>query len=196
MNRFGFSAYKQADIISVFLLLLFALAIFLPRRAAPIDLRMDAAVYYVLGTSLAHGTGYSLLNEPGNISAVQYPPFVPDIIAADQVLIATSDSLAIGRSLKWLWFVFFLLLLYCTYCYLALDLPVLWAFIGAAMCLINVQLLFYSNQCSAEIPLATISMAFILLHRKRSEGLLKNGKKPLACARGSESALAAILAGC
>src|SRR2546423_1248610 len=34
-----------------------------PRRSGPIDLRWNAGVYYLLGTSLAQGHGYTMLSE-------------------------------------------------------------------------------------------------------------------------------------
>ena len=51
------------------LLGLLVVALWLPRTSGPIDLRWDGGVYYVLGTSLAEGKGYRLLNEPGEIQA-------------------------------------------------------------------------------------------------------------------------------
>lgn len=156
---------KWTDSVAVMVLLLITTAMWVPRRAGPIDLRVDAAVYYVLGTSLAQGDGYRLLNEPGDIRAVQYPPLVPGIIAADQFLAGRSDTLVAGRSLKRLWFVFFLLFLLFSYYYFRRTLCSYWAFTGALMCALNVELLFYSNQCTAEIPFALISVIFVLVHR-------------------------------
>jgi len=64
------------------LLVALVLALWIPRLGGPIDLRYDAGVYYVLGTSLAEGRGYRLTNEPGDIQAVQYPPLLPAFVAA------------------------------------------------------------------------------------------------------------------
>ena len=47
-------------------------------------------MYYILGTSLAGGHGYRLLNEPGQIRAVQYPPLLPAIVAIHERLLGTS----------------------------------------------------------------------------------------------------------
>ena len=65
--------------------------LWIPRCSGTIDLRYDGGVYYVLGTSLAQGKGYRLLNEPGEIEAIQYPPLLPAIVAAHQVVLGTSD---------------------------------------------------------------------------------------------------------
>ena len=43
------------------------IAVWIPRLEGPIDLRWDASAYYVLGTSVAEGKGYRLINEPGEI---------------------------------------------------------------------------------------------------------------------------------
>ena len=69
----------------------------LPRMNGPLDLRWDGGVYYVLGTALAEGRGYRLLNEPGEIEATQYPPLFPVFIAAHQVIAGTADPTQVGR---------------------------------------------------------------------------------------------------
>ena len=70
------------------------------RLHGPIDLRWDASTYYVLGTSLAEGKGYRLLNEPGEIEAVQYPPLLPVLVAAHQRALGTADFQAVGARLR------------------------------------------------------------------------------------------------
>jgi hypothetical protein len=75
---------------------LLVLALWLPSFQGPIDFRWDGGVYYVLGTSLADGKGYRLLNEPGEIQANQYPPLFPLIIAAHQIVLEASASLVVG----------------------------------------------------------------------------------------------------
>ena len=54
-----------------------AIVLWLPRLSGPIDLRYDAGVYYLLGTSLAAGHGYRIPSEPGSPQALQYPPLLP-----------------------------------------------------------------------------------------------------------------------
>ena len=71
-------------LICPLVLLLVFLALWLPRLTGPINFRWDASSYYVLGTALAEGKGYRLLNEPGEIQAVQYPPLLPMFVAAHQ----------------------------------------------------------------------------------------------------------------
>src|SRR5687767_15169440 len=81
-------------------LLTIVLAMWAPRLRGPIDLRWDAGVYYVLGTSLAEGKGYRLLNEPGEIPAVQYPPLLPAVVAAHQWALGTHDVTVVGPWLR------------------------------------------------------------------------------------------------
>ena len=63
-----------------------AIVLWLPRLSGPIDLRYDAGVYYLLGTSLAAGQGYRIPSEPGSPQALQYPPLLPAIVAVYQTL--------------------------------------------------------------------------------------------------------------
>ena len=76
------------------------LLLWAPRLRGPIDLRYDAGVYYLLGSSLADGRGYRLLNEPGEIEAVQYPPLLPAVVAAAQLALGTRDSVVVGHALR------------------------------------------------------------------------------------------------
>ena len=50
------------DFLCLGILLLVWLAVWLPRLSGPIDLRSDGGTYYVLGSALAKGHGYRLLN--------------------------------------------------------------------------------------------------------------------------------------
>src|SRR5918994_2275870 len=85
-----------------------SVALWLPRLRGPLDLRYDAGVYYVLGTSLAEGQGYRLLSEPGAIQAVQYPPLLPALVAVHQRLAGTSDPAITGHWLRITYAVLFL----------------------------------------------------------------------------------------
>ena len=80
------------------------LAVWLPRLHGPIDLRWDASTYLVLGTSLAEGKGYRLLNEPGQIEAVQYPPLLPAMVAVHQRAMGTHDWQAVATRLRLTYF--------------------------------------------------------------------------------------------
>src|SRR6187401_1311006 len=94
-GRQGRSAARY-DLTCAIVLLLVWIGVWIPRLKGPIDLRWDASTYYVLGTALAEGKGYRLLNEPGEIEAIQYPPLLPLAVAAHQRLLGTSDFLVVG----------------------------------------------------------------------------------------------------
>jgi hypothetical protein len=87
----------------------FAVTLCIPRFEGPIDLRDDGSVYYVLGTSLAEGHGYRLMNEPGEIQAVQYPPLLPVLVAVHQWVLGTSDPDTVGQALRYVFLVIFTL---------------------------------------------------------------------------------------
>src|SRR6266516_5840970 len=78
----------------------FALLLWAPRLTGPIDLRWDAGVYYVLGTSLANGDGYSILSEPGSPEALQYPPLLPAVVALYQRVLASTDPAVVAPWLR------------------------------------------------------------------------------------------------
>jgi len=98
-------SFNRSDLICGVALLLVWLCVSLPRLNGPIDLRWDASTYYMLGTALAEGKGYRLLNEPGEIESVQYPPLLPLIVAAHQRVMGTSDYLKVGSALRFFYFV-------------------------------------------------------------------------------------------
>src|ERR1043166_8103715 len=85
LAKLGAEKSKLGTIVSRFwptiVVLAVALILWTPRLSGPIDLRWDAGVYYVLGTSLATGHGYRILIEPGSPEALQYPPLLPGIVA-------------------------------------------------------------------------------------------------------------------
>lgn len=82
-------------------LILLSAALWLPRLQGPLDFRYDAGVYYILGTSLAEGKGYRLLNEPGEIVAIQYPPLLPLVAAVHQRLAGSTDPNVVGHWLRY-----------------------------------------------------------------------------------------------
>src|SRR5215469_14807662 len=92
-SRYLDRMYSAALILAVFGLWAF-------RLGGPIDLRWDAGVYYILGTSLYEGKGYRLLNEPGEVWAVQYPPLLPAVVAVHEAVLGTSDFLVVGPWLR------------------------------------------------------------------------------------------------
>ena len=154
-------------------LLLLALSIvivglWIPRWAGPLDLRWDGAVYYILGTSIAEGKGYRLLHEPGEIEAIQYPPLLPLMAAAPQMVLKTSDPVIVGRWLKLFFFGFHAAFVLAAYFMLKLFVPRWAAFLGALAVLLNVQVVFHSNLFFAEMPFGLVTVLFVLCNRRSS----------------------------
>src|SRR6476646_8113770 len=139
------------DVICCIALLLIWLAIWIPRLHGPIDLRWDAGTYYVLGTSLAEGRGYRLLNEPGEIEATQYPPLLPLIVAAHEWVLGTHDVIVVGHWLRITFFLVYIAFALAVYFLLRKRLPLLHAFLGALITVLSLYTYLMSNQLAPEI---------------------------------------------
>lgn len=146
------------------LLGLLVIALWVPRVHGPIDLRWDGGVYYVLGTSLAEGKGYRLLNEPGEIQANQYPPLLPLIIAAHQIVLGTSDPLAVGRFLRLSSFFGFATYIFAINALLRRQLSSAFAFFGTVVCLLNVHTYFLSDLCFPDLLYGLLTVGFLLAY--------------------------------
>jgi hypothetical protein len=157
------SRFRTDTVLSLVLLVL-VMVIWLPRFSGPIDLRWDAGVYYVLGTSLAEGKGYRLLNEPGEIEAVQYPPLLPLIVAAHQRVLGTSDPIIVGHWLKLSFFLVFNAYIFTIYVMLRNYLPWKYAFLATFVSLFNLHTNFMSDLCSPEILYGFATTSFVLLY--------------------------------
>lgn len=151
------------DICCVILVLAPFVRLWMPRASGPIDLRYDAGVYYTLGTSLFQGTGYRLLNEPGEIPANQYPPLLPAIVAVHQLALGTGDPAVVGPWLRLTFLLFSLGFLVTGYFlakqYVGRGLAVL----AGLICALHVDTLFFSDLCFAEIPFGLVTIGFFLL---------------------------------
>jgi len=178
--------YGRSDLVCLGVLLMVWLAVSVPRLGGPIDLRWDASTYYVLGTALAEGKGYRLLNEPGEIKAVQYPPLLPLMVAAHQRVMRTNDYVAVGSSLRFSYFVLsgcYLLAIYA----LARQLlsPLYSLIVGLASVLSFCSFLFPSDALYADLPFSLLFAIFLLFERR--------GEKPLNAAIAGLIASAAYL---
>jgi hypothetical protein len=136
--------------------------LWIPRWAGPLDLRWDGAVYYVLGTSIAEGKGYRLLNEPGEIEAIQYPPLLPLLAAVPQIILGTSDPVIVGKWLKLFFFCIHASLMFATYFMLKMFVSRWLAFLGVLAFLLNVQVTFHSNLFFCEMPFGLVTVLFVL----------------------------------
>ncbi|MEP6688555.1 MAG: hypothetical protein ABJC36_09420, partial [Gemmatimonadales bacterium] len=158
----------RPDLAAAGALVLLWVALWAPRLRGPIDLRWDASVYYILGTSLAEGRGYRLLNEPGAIEAVQYPPLLPLIVAAQQRAVGTSDYLVVASHLRLLWCALSGLYLLAAYAVARRFLPVPYALTVAALTGLSFSaFLNPSDSLYTELPFALVSMLFLLAAQAR-----------------------------
>ncbi|HXE80754.1 MAG TPA: hypothetical protein VNK41_08400 [Vicinamibacterales bacterium] len=157
---------RRTDILALAVVLAAAALLWLPRFSGPIDLRWDGAVYYILGTSLAEGRGYKLLNEPGEIDAVQYPPLLPAIVAACQVALGTSDPVVVGRWLRLSSFLVFLVFAGASFRFLRDYLPAQQAAPGALISVMCVHAWFLSDMLFPEVWFTAASLLFLILARR------------------------------
>ena len=160
---------RYIDIGCISLLVVCQILLSVPRLRGPIDLRYDAGVYYVLGTSLAEGKGYRLLNEPAAIQAIQYPPLLPLFAAVHQRLAGRSDPLVVGRMLRISFFAVLLAFIVAAYLLSRHFLPPGLAFLATVPMLLHVETIWSSEYLSAELPFALGSVLFLLTAR-RAEG--------------------------
>ena len=178
--------YRKTELLGLAVLLMVWLAVSVPRLGGPIDLRWDASTYYILGTALAEGKGYRLLNEPGEIAAVQYPPLLPLVVAAHEKVMATNDYIAVGSVLRFSYFVLsgcYLLVIY----FLARQIlsPLYSLIVGLASVLSFCSFLFPSDALYADLPFSLLFALFLVFERR--------GEKPLNGAIAGVIAAAAYL---
>jgi hypothetical protein len=158
---------RRPDIAAAVLVIGVALALWLPRTRGPIDLRGDAGVYYILGTSLAEGQGYRLLNEPGQIRAVQYPPLLPTIVAAHERLLGTSDPTTVGMWLRRTAFVVFVAFAVVLLWFFRSHLPMPEALLGATVSLLTLHFWFLSDALYPELWFGLTTLLFLICVRNR-----------------------------
>lgn len=167
VRREGILTPARTDGLACVALVLLSLSLWLPRISGPIDLRFDAGVYYILGTSLAEGKGYRLLNEPGEIKAVQYPPLLPLFVAAHQKALGTSDVSSVGPALRVSYFLLFTAWLPAVFLLARRWLAPPSALAVALLSAMNVRALYMSDTLFAEMPFALTAVLFVLV---RDEG--------------------------
>jgi hypothetical protein len=162
---------SPGDWICLGAVLLLWVSVWVPRLHGPIDLRWDASTYYVLGTSLAQGKGYRMLNEPGEIEAVQYPPLLPAIVATHERALGTSDYQIVGARLRITYFVLSGLYLIAAYLVArALVAPPLALVAVTGTALSFYSFLYPSDTLYAEVPFALLAMLFLICLRRGGRG--------------------------
>lgn len=170
------SSSRARDALAAVVVALTALALWVPRSAGPLDLRYDAGVYYILGTALAEGRGYRLLNEPGAIAAIQYPPLLPLFAAAHQWVVGTADPAVAGQALRWSFAALFVAYALAAHAFARRHLPRGWALLASGLVVLHLQLTWLSDLLFAELPFAFCTVLFLLLadhsNRRGWTGLL------------------------
>ena len=166
---------RRPDVHYPIILAVVALAVWSPRLRGPIDLRFDAGVYYILGTSLAEGKGYRLLNEPGEPSAIQYPPLLPALVAVEQKLLGTSDPDVVGAWLRRTYLVLFLVFSLATYRLARGLLSPAYAFAVALICTLSGEFMYLSDLLQAELPFAAVTVLFAISARSLGDGKTQGG---------------------
>lgn len=164
--------WSRADRRCLAALVALAVTLWLPRLRGPLDLRYDAGVYYILGTSLAEGRGYRLLNEPGAIEAIQYPPLLPAVGAIAERALGTDDPAVVGH-----WLRLGSVLLYAAYAaaVYAMSRRVLtpgYAFLVASLSVIHSHTIFLSDFFAADVPYAFLSSLFFAVGAGPAAGLV------------------------
>jgi hypothetical protein len=157
--------FSHPNVRNALVLLGLALLLWLPRLQGPIDLRYDGGVYYILGTSLAEGHGYRLLNEPGDIQAIQYPPLLPAWVAIHQWLLRTSDAAVVGPWLRFSFCLLFILYIQAVYRMALAFLAPPSALAVGLITTLYLHSYFLSDLLFAEIPFALVATLFILFNR-------------------------------
>src|SRR6266581_2970746 len=146
-----------------FVVLAVAVVLWAPRLVGPIDLRWDAGVYYLLGTSLATGHGYRILSEPGSPEALQYPPLLPAVVAVHEWALGTTNPHVVAPWLRKLYFVIFIAYALAVLTLAKRHLRPWFALAATTLCLLHLYTVFLSDLLFAELPFALVSVVFALV---------------------------------
>ena len=149
--------WSEAVVISVVLLL------WTPRLSGPIDLRWDASVYYMLGSSLIKGEGYRIASEPGSPEALQYPPLLPIIAGLHQWVSGTTSAATVAPRLRITYAIIFLAYALVVLAFAKRFLRPPWALAAGLLCLLNPLTVYLSDLFFAELPFAVLTVTFALV---------------------------------
>jgi hypothetical protein len=158
VRRFGADHWSGIAVVATLALLLWA-----PRFSGPIDLRWDAGVYYLLGTSLAKGEGYRIASEPGSPEALQYPPLLPAVVALHQWALGTTDPAIVAPWLRSSYVALFIVYSLIVLALARRHLSPGFALAATALCMLHIMTIFLSDLLFAELPFAVVSVLFVLV---------------------------------
>jgi hypothetical protein len=166
----GLARRRVTEALLVLVLTVVWLVTWSPRARGPLDLRWDAAVYYILGTSLAQGHGYRLLNEPGEILSIQYPPALPAFVAAHQWALGTKDPLVVGRALRASYFVLTGIYVFAVFLLLRRSFGPLASLAGAMISALGTLFIWVSDRLYSELPFLVALSLFMLAAGRQGRG--------------------------
>lgn len=149
-----------ADALCALALCVITLLTWIPRWKGPLDVRWDGGTYFILGTSLAQGKGYRLLNEPGDIRADQYPPLLPAIIAVHEKVFSSSDPVKVGIWLRRTWILISMGYVCGAFFLARLFLSRRYSFWLAAICMLSYDMYYLATLCFAELPFGLAAVLF------------------------------------
>jgi hypothetical protein len=159
--RFGAGHWSSITVIAL------ALLLWAPRFSGPIDLRWDAGVYYLLGTSLAKGEGYRIASEPGSLEALQYPPLLPALVALHQWALATTEPAIVAPWLRSSYVALFVVYSLIVLALARRHLSPGFALAATVLCMLHIMTIFLSDLLFAELPFAVVSVIFALVAASR-----------------------------
>lgn len=162
------AASPREELVLALLALLATCLCWIPRWSGPVDLRFDAGVYYTLGTALAEGRGYRLLNEPGEIEAIQYPPLLPLVVAAHQRVLGSSDPLVVAPVLRKSSFVLSLGLTLACFVLARRFLRPRLALAATIVVLLYFHTIYLQDLLFAEVPFALATLGLLLADGART----------------------------
>ena len=140
-----------------------ALVVWAPRLNGPIDLRYDAGVYYLLGTSMAKGEGYRIPSEPGSPEALQYPPLLPALVALHQWALGTTDPVIVAPWLRSSYAALFVAYSLVVLALAKRHLSTGFAVAATALSMLHIMTIWMSDLLFAELPFAVVSVVFALV---------------------------------
>jgi hypothetical protein len=156
------TAWSKVDAWTLALLLAALSLTWLPRLRGPIDLRWDAAAYYILGTSLAQGHGYRFSNEPANLRAIVWPPALPAFISAHELILGTADPIVVGRWLRRSFLLLWIVYIAGSYVLLRRFEDRMLAAVGTILVGLHMSTIWLSDRSYADLPFALTVVAFVL----------------------------------
>lgn len=159
----------RTDVLCVGVLLVVVVLMWVPRLGGPIDLRFDGGVYWITGTSLARGDGYRLLNEPGEVRSMQYPPGLPLIVAAHQWAMGSHDLLTVGPALRITYALMSVALTMSVYVLARGHLRPAWAAMAALIAAFYPFSYYLSDVLYTEVPYALLAIWLAILLRRGTE---------------------------